>query len=57
MIIFFFCHLICLWTFFAFQGFNERLVTASRPAIGVMFKQVSSINVFVAYIICFHWVQ
>lgn len=24
----------------AIQGFNERLVTASRPGIGLMFKQV-----------------
>ena len=24
----------------AIQGFSERLVTASRPAIGLMFKQV-----------------
>jgi hypothetical protein len=23
------------------QGFNERLVMSNRPAIGVMFKQVS----------------
>lgn len=29
------------------QGFSERLVTASRPAIGLMFKQV------VIHMLCF----
>lgn len=32
------------------QGFNERLVMSSRPAIGVMFKQVSfffSLHVYI----------
>lgn len=28
---------ICLYVI---QGFSERLVTTSRPAIGLMFKQV-----------------
>jgi hypothetical protein len=29
------------------QGFNERLVMSSRPAIGVMFKQVSVLSPFI----------
>lgn len=34
---------------FIFQGFNERLVTTSRPAIGLMFKQVNCHDPFCYY--------
>ena len=30
----------CKLSSYVFQGFSERLVTASRPTIGIMFKQV-----------------
>lgn len=31
---------IFYWYLYVIQGFSERLVTTSRPAIGLMFKQV-----------------
>lgn len=31
---------IFYWYLYGIQGFSERLVTTSRPAIGLMFKQV-----------------
>lgn len=33
-------HEIFYWYLYVIQGFSERLVTTSRPAIGLMFKQV-----------------
>lgn len=32
--------------FYMIQGFSERLVTTSRPGIGLMFKQVSIFKLF-----------
>lgn len=32
-------HLLC-----ALQGFSERMVTASRPGIGLMFRQVGILD-------------
>lgn len=40
---------ICTFSSFylsVIQGFSERLVTASRPGIGLMFKQVCGWNIY-----------